>query len=103
MTFSRHEKKMGSIPIRIRKNCLEYVGVAKLVRHQTDNLEIAGPSPAPSTIFYPGVAQFGRALDLGSSGREFKSRRSDHGKAIAAASEAYSQDRHFISGYSSVW
>ena len=33
------------------------VGVAKLVRHQTDNLEIVGPSPTLSTI-YPGVAQF---------------------------------------------
>ena len=31
------------------KKSVLYVGVAKLVRHQTDNLEIVGPSPTPST------------------------------------------------------
>ena len=37
---------------KYRKNCLVYVGVAKLVRHQTDNLEIVGPSPTPSTTLH---------------------------------------------------
>ena len=79
------------VQISKKLSCL-YAGVAKLVRHQTDNLEIAGPSPALSTIFmrpprfsdrltgfpqYPGLAQFDRARALGARGREFESHISD--------------------------
>ena len=39
---------VGRARIQSKKSVL-YVGVAKLVRHQTDNLEIVGPSPTPST------------------------------------------------------
>ena len=42
------------------------------------NRKVGGSNPPIPTILYPGLAQFGRALDLGSRGREFESRISDH-------------------------
>ena len=48
-----------------------------MVRHKTLTLAFAGSNPATPAI-YPGIAQFGRARDLGSRGRRFKPCCSDH-------------------------
>ena len=49
--------------------------ICQVVRHGTLTPAFAGSSPASSAFL--GVAQFGSAGDLGSSGHGFKSRRSD--------------------------
>ena len=48
-----------------------------MVEHVTDNHEVDGSNPSTPTT-YPGIVQFGRMLDLGSSGREFESLCPDH-------------------------
>ena len=62
-----------------------------MVRHRTLTPAFAGSNPATPAI-YPGIAQFGRARDLGSRGRRFEPCCSDHA-VYAAKTERYQSGR----------
>ena len=82
-------------PVKIGRCQHLYSSIAQSVERMTVNHDVTGSSPVGGAIiarelifsccFYPGVAQFGSALEWGSRGRWFDSSHSDHIKVLKNA------------------